>query len=688
MVQTSTRPDTVRANRLDELGWARMQAGQYPAAEQAFQESLQLARQLRFVPGQIRAQLHLGENFWQQARMPEARQAVQRGSELARTAGRATDQLKALHRLATIDNAEGRYAQAVETAMQGLRLAERTRDTLRSTKFLSDLGDTYSAQGDFPRALRSYLESVRRLKLIGNDTGLGSDYASIGNVYQSQEQYRRSLPYYDLAIQTLRRAGDSSSVARCYVNAGVALRNLREYDQAARLFRKAEANFTALHQPVNVAAVLENLAILYLRQNQPARVIPLMDHSLRLLRPGGDQTLIVSALFNQAQAYYLLRNWAQAERYAQECLQLTQKIGILPDQYNAADLLSKLARQRGDFREALRFREVAVAAKDSTFNHEKSEALGRLQGDFDLSQERHRVQLLRKDQQLQEQRLRQQRWVVLGLTGGLLLVLGAGIGLWRVNRLLDQKNRKIEEQRALLEQLNRTKDRLFSIIGHDLRGPLHSLHAFVALLNLKQLPQEKLAQYSQRLDQTLNQVLGLIDNLLSWAAVQMQASDRVSPSAFPLQESVEENFRLLRTAAENKDLTLSSTLTGEETVWADADMVRLILRNLLSNAIKFTPAGGTIQVGATETAAGDWQVAVTDSGVGLTAEQLHALSQPTPPRSTVGTAQERGTGLGLVLVRDFVERNGGRLRVESAGPQQGTTVVFSLPRAAKLSVVA
>ncbi|MBC6989115.1 tetratricopeptide repeat protein [Hymenobacter sp. BT491] len=682
--------DTSRVSTLDALAWTHLNLAHYDTAQALLRKALPLARTLHFGVGEARTLYYIGEAYSRQAKLPEAVASLLEAESAAKRT-QTTSQLPSIyHTLAVVYNTQGNYDAALATAQKALKLCAALHDEKRAFKAWSDMGFTYSQKGDFPRALQCYLESVKIQQKVGVTSALARTYASIGNLYDDQDNIPRALEYYQKGLALLKPEdpAERNTLGRFYVNMGVLNSKQNHNTEAERLFLEAKKIFESLHQPADVGASIAVLANLLTKTGQLQKALPYHQQALHLLEQGADQSLILSAQFNLADTYAKLGQTAQAEKLASQCLALAQKLGTYNCRYEAATLLAQLRKQRGDYKQALEYTEIANATQDSLFSKEKSEALGKLQGDFELSQERNRVSTLRKDQQIQAQQLRQQRFVVIGLAVGFLVVLLAGLALWRVNKLLGRKNREIDHQRATLAQLNATKDRLFSIIGHDLRGPLNSLHAFVSLLNIRQLPQEKLMQYSQRLNQTLDQTLALIDNLLSWAAVQMQASERVNPESLLLEEAVNENFRLLRTAAEHKNLTISHLLEGDEWAWADPDMVRLVLRNLLSNAIKFTPQGGRITVAATEADA-QWCLSVTDTGVGLDGETLHQLlGVAASPQSTVGTAQEPGTGLGLVLCRDFVERNGGRLWAESAGPGQGTTFHFTLPRAGALSVVA
>ncbi|MBL8629597.1 MAG: PAS domain-containing protein [Rhodospirillaceae bacterium] len=243
------------------------------------------------------------------------------------------------------------------------------------------------------------------------------------------------------------------------------------------------------------------------------------------------------------------------------------------------------------------------------------------------------------------------------------------------DQALVQKSRELEE-------LNLQKDKLFSIIAHDLKGPFNSVLGFAGLLASKaaNMSPEKIAEYADIVYSAATNVHDLLDNLLAWASVQMRSTE-VRFTSIELKPLVDASFYPLKAMAAEKGVAVLNDVSGIG-VEGDESMIRIVLRNLISNGIKFTPRGGTVTVSAAlaETAAGPAAVAVTvrDNGVGMNQETLSELFSFSRKVSRSGTQGERGTGLGLFLCRDIVERHGGVLTVESK-PGQGTAFRFTLP---------
>ncbi len=233
-------------------------------------------------------------------------------------------------------------------------------------------------------------------------------------------------------------------------------------------------------------------------------------------------------------------------------------------------------------------------------------------------------------------------------------------------------------QRAL-QEANASKDRFFSIIAHDLRSPFTALVGMSQYLakGIDTLDAKTAKEFLEGMHRSSKNAFNLLENLLEWSRMQTGRLP-MSPKKVNLYEILEDNLSLLWVNVENKDITVENKLGREETAWADENAVNTVFRNLLSNAVKFTPKEGVISIYSRRTEEGV-VVTVEDSGVGMDQETLNSLFRiGVRSNSTRGTEKEKGTGLGLILCRDFVERNGGTLSVESE-PGRGSKFSFTLP---------
>ena len=241
---------------------------------------------------------------------------------------------------------------------------------------------------------------------------------------------------------------------------------------------------------------------------------------------------------------------------------------------------------------------------------------------------------------------------------------------------IDNKANLLEEQTQKLTELNQVKNKLFSVIAHDLKTPMYALRNLFNNMQQSDLPAEEIKELLPNIVNEMNYTTSLMENLLQWAKSQM-VSAPIQPEVLEVQGMIDGVFNLLNLQARNKQIYLETKLDHPLYCYADREMVNLVLRNLLSNAIKFTPENGRIVVGANERSS-VVEIFVQDNGIGMSDENVSSLFGE-GYYTTKGTNDETGTGLGLKLCKDFLEKNGGRISVTSK-QGKGTTFTFTLPR--------
>jgi len=253
----------------------------------------------------------------------------------------------------------------------------------------------------------------------------------------------------------------------------------------------------------------------------------------------------------------------------------------------------------------------------------------------------------------------------------------------RIKTHLELKFARDEMQKMTnhLVELNSIKDKMFSVIGHDLRSPLGSIKMTLDFLKSDTGQQYKIEDFRNSVNllaQTTDEVFGLLENLLGWAKSQ-SGNLSVIPEEIKVCDLVNSVYLLHKGSFLHKKLNFENNVANSSIVCADMNMLKTVLRNLLSNAIKYTPEGGTIIVESNELNE-NTQIIVTDTGVGIPAENLSKIFDEKQHLSTYGTNKESGSGLGLILCQSFVKSNNGRLMVES-GQGKGSSFIVELPSA-------
>lgn len=238
--------------------------------------------------------------------------------------------------------------------------------------------------------------------------------------------------------------------------------------------------------------------------------------------------------------------------------------------------------------------------------------------------------------------------------------------------------KKVEERTKQLNELNATKDKFFSIIAHDLKNPFNTLIGFTELIleNLNDYSYEKLEEFIGILRDTSKQSYALLENLLEWSRSQT-GRVQINQEDININTLVEENINLLLNQAAKKKIKLINEIQYNGNVFADINMLRTVIRNLISNAIKYTKEEGSITCGS-KLLQDKLEISISDTGIGIKPENLEKLFRIDVNYSTRGTADEGGTGLGLILCKEFIVKNGGEIWVESIYGE-GSTFKFTVP---------
>ena len=501
------------------------------------------------------------------------------------------------------------------------------------------------------------------------------------------------------------------------------LTELKNYDQANEFLNQAEALSVKINSPSLQAGVYRERSMLLMERKDYRGSIQIADKGLAIYEVSGD-TLDASVLYGRkAKAHCALGEFAISETFNNKAIHLDSLVGNkrgLGIQYYQAAVnaykLHKFERSNALLKksfsllnemgglgnlikahhlQALIFAsqhktdsavsefKLEAALKDSLYNSESVGKFGEMQSAYQLHEKDKAILAL-------EQSKSRQQLITIGLSIGIVLLLTLIFVLWRLrliqkraNDALTSRNLAIEQQKEEMQaqaeklfELNQLKSKLFSVISHDLRGPISNLHALLSLLTTKAMTAEEFIIISQKLKANLNVTQRTLENLLNWSLSQMDGI-KTDTKSFDVRVVIDEVCNLMSEIAERKHLTFETSMSLSTTVMADLNQVQLILRNLIHNAIKFSKQNSAIKV-LTSSNASHCTVQVEDHGIGMTPEETEMLQDRPHYFTKVGTHEEKGTGLGLLLCKEFVKRNGGELKISST-PGQGTTVSFTVP---------
>lgn len=236
----------------------------------------------------------------------------------------------------------------------------------------------------------------------------------------------------------------------------------------------------------------------------------------------------------------------------------------------------------------------------------------------------------------------------------------------QLRKQIRENRETIKQQREELEKLETIKSRFFSVVSHDLKSPLCGLSGFINMIleNVGELSKKEILQLIKQLKESIDGTVQLSDDLITWAQAQMKDFG-INAEVFDPLEIVENVFDVCQPSAQKKRIRLSHCIDDNIVLYGDKKQLTFIIRNLVSNAIKFTNTGGSVKVVIKENEFGDAEILIEDNGVGMKESEIHGLFNPAYHRSTLGTSGEKGTGMGLLLVKEFVDMHGGQIEASS-----------------------
>lgn len=547
------------------------------------------------------------------------------------------------------------------------QLFEKIEDYYYGEEFLEKASNLLRNY-DFP-PLRIYLNKE-----------LGYTYWMTGELGKSIEQHQNILTYAKAERIPKLEAETHTDLASIYANEN-------EFDKALSHYQNALETYRRIKSPLPEAECLTAIADIYLIQNNPERAYENYLAALNILRDLSGAEIQLAKLYNSVAQYYLKKNNAERAlanlRLANPLAQKSQNQELIQNTYG---LLSKAYKELGDYKKALEYSELFKALEDFLQKEKNDRNILKMQSRHTINQKQSlidqlEVNRIQKDFELEkEKRFKEFLIIMVALIAIILiLILTLFILQKRNNKKLKEANLKVKAQNDELEDLNATKDKFFSIISHDLKGPLNSLTSFSGLLmnHTSSLSTEEIQMLAKDLDKSLKNLFALLENLLQWSRSQT-GNIEFTAEEFDLTEMLNENKKLLDKQAENKKIDIEVKNTKPIKVKAHRNSITTVIRNLLSNAIKFTDEAGQIKMGVVEES-NQYVVKIADNGVGMPKDVASKIFRIDTKHSTQGTAKEKGTGLGLILCKEFVEKNGGKIWVKSE-EGKGTIFSFSIPK--------
>ena len=563
--------------------------------------------------------------------------------------------------------------------------AEETKNVIAQGNALTNLGVVANNLGDYGKAIGYYNEGLKLYESQNDRQGMGTSLYNIGLIYINQEDFEIALDYiqqcYDIGEEIGNKIFKSSALSLM----GVAYSRTNRVQKAIESYEQSLEIKRELGDTKGIGNSLSNLGFAYIKLGKYKKALALTQEGLKIREEISDAQRIPTSLNNIGTIYREQGNLSKALEYSKRSLKLAQEMNSVEYMQNAFENLYKIYKKQGTNAKALENYESYITFRDSLLSEKNQKEVIRKEYEYTYEKQALADSIqFAQIQQISDAELaaekaitQQQKQRSSFLLIGLVAALGLGGYIYNRYRFTEKQKKTIEENNIQLQQLNATKDKFFGIIAHDIRSPIAALDGVGEQMDyyLKNDKKDKLERLAGRVDSTAKRLNGLLDNLLNWALLQ-QGVIPYHPKALKVKDVVDHTFEMFSSNAEAKKIILESNLDPDLTVYADESAINTIFRNLISNAIKFTLQSGTVTV-STETVGDKIFVSINDTGTGISAEKVDKLFS-LEKKSVKGTAGEKGTGLGLNLVKELVELNKGVINVVSE-LNKGSTFKVGLP---------
>jgi two-component system, sensor histidine kinase and response regulator len=559
--------------------------------------------------------------------------------------------------------------------------AEQYRD---ATEFLNRAAYICWDKKELDKAIEYYLKSIELNKLINNSHGITAIYSNLGMIYSDRGEYKKALECFQKTLDGRKDSPDKANRISTLINMSIPLKNLKRYSDAAGRLQEALILARELNDPDEMKKCYGMLAETYEKagnndstiyyfnlyrsfheyvQNEKENKLKLEFEHDRL------RSLLLESENRNKELELMGKNF-EIKKKDKELFQFDSTTRALYDTLSETQLLIELLKKNEKIKELQISENTTRIQKEENLRYFLSALLilliiiivliirrYQVNRRMNLKLSKQNSEILQQQKQIAEQNLK----------------------LEAANQEIQADKEKLQIYTEQLQELNATKDKFFSIIAHDLKNPFQSLLGFSELLkiNIKNSEPQKVERFINQIYDASKQGFNLLENLLEWARSQTGNINFI-PQSIALNQIITSTVGIVERQAMNKNIKIYNDPIEDFNIIGDVNLFRTVMLNLLTNAIKFTSNNGNIYI-KTEDKNNQAEISIIDTGIGISRENIGKLFKVDTKRSSPGTNQERGTGLGLILCKEFLNIMGGDIYVESE-EGKGSTFKFTIPK--------
>lgn len=540
---------------------------------------------------------------------------------------------------------------------------------------------TVFGDGRIDQAILYFLENASLYEKQGKYLEYSIICFEIALIQQRAKNYIEAEKYYQQSLTYGKDSLDHRVVIGCYNGLALIDRERALFDEATGEFKKALQVATLNRDTAWIGILNGNIGSIFYRQENYDSSLHYYLKNLRFIKKVPEVENEIETYTNIGKVYLKKHNYKLCKVYIDSAVHIIEVRKIkFSDFFNPMDEIYEgyalLNAETGNYAKAFDYYQKFHQVTKEKQLQVDSKRLAQLQSSHEFNQKQTYLNLLEDVNEANKIIIQQQNYALIAFIIVVFLLSGFTILAYRISQQRKKLNSKLNKANLDLERLNQTKDKLFTVIGHDLKGPITNLSVMITMLKAGEISQEEFNTLLDKLQQQVESTKSIINSLLQWAKTEISGT-LMQSQRIPVEYAAHV-LRQFTEEAKKKNISLSSDLAaGDLHVIADKDQFEIILRNLIGNAIKFTGRNGIIYLSARQ-AGLNTELSIRDNGVGIADEDIKNLFTPGIHTSRAGTENEKGTGIGLFITHEMVINNKGTITVKSE-KGKGTEFIVSLP---------
>jgi signal transduction histidine kinase/predicted peroxiredoxin len=590
---------------------------------------------------------------------------------------------------------------AIYFANQAVEISEKLGLKKIKGNALNIIGVSNLIKSDFEAALKAHYEALKIREVLLDSVGMLESNLNLGNIYYRSKELDKAAKFYHAALFYGLKTNNLRGLALIYNNLGSyhldrwhSAKNQGDYDSALEFLQKALEIKETLGDNRGMINTLNQLSDLYEESGEESKRFDLLHRALTIANNFNDVESKLAVLGSLAEYHYEKGQVNKALGYANEGYEIAKNLQSHYQISVAAEKVAKIAASLKNYSLAYEYLSIQKESEEILFNENRQKIRDELTIQYETEKKELANQQLLKDQENYNLTLKSKNQLLIVIVTA---VLGLLVLLWiqiknhrrlkstheelrEAHALVNSQHLQIQEQAQNLHETNQAlnvankfRDKIFSVISHDLRAPFANIQGTISLWNSKLLSTQEMEELISMISRDTYAAFLMLENLLDWARTQM-GSNEVQSNQINLNRLIEENKALFNFQLKRKNLNLVNHIPLKKFIHSDKERLNFIIRNYILNAIKFTPEGGRIDIEYRDIE--KTEILVKDSGKGIKPEIMSKLFK-NQNITTKGTDGESGTGIGLMLCKDFAESIGAELSVEST-ENSGSTFIIRL----------